>query len=795
MRVKRVFLIAAIIAFTAISCGGNNVSPEPEPDPGNKESASLLFDVSLDGALPFTWSSSDQIKVSDPTTGANYGNASLQSGEGSAKASFKLVKTLSAGTSLCLVYPSSKTVGSNSSLPQNQTLKGFGDPDISQYLFAVSESFASAASNSVTLRNPFAAIRVRLDSDAFKGYKLSTVTVRCTEAALSGTFTISKSTLSFKAVDSKGIVSVTVTGENVISGNDSYVTALCFPSDCSGKDATIEFVFESSAGAQVEKSYNLSLGKLDAGTITEIRTSDLKGTEYVLTDVPYYWWRNGQYVNAPSRTISGMNNLEKLSEDTSRDRWGGFDGVSPTRITSANTAGYWRTGYYNDKKVFVDPDGNVAFLSGLNFVTPDVNIDNYNYRVASYYNTKFASIDSWAQWCAPKIAGLGFNFYSNSPRRIAYYDNMPSPGLNITSSVQQSLRQGDGTHQMSQCENLFLLRTFYWDYRSISGKSFSPSDQSEFTLMFDPDYLSRIKTIAEYGAALFKGDRGFIGYYTDNELPFMGTTTTYPAELTLKSFLNLTTDTSADKYYRCNAAARQWALDWMQSTYGTQEYASSMEKPFIAAIADYYFKTASEAVRAADPDHLLLGCRLHSDPKETKEIMEACAKYCDVVSFNFYAYWDITSFGAFSSYPSWTGDKPVLVSEFYTKDSTLKSPDGISYKNGEGAGWIVDSQKDRGIFYQNNIIHFIEDSQIAGWQWFKWTDDYDTSSDGWVNKGLVAPDYSGLYDNCTKLMKEVNINEYQLLKYYHCCPEKFHHKESCMTEPSSGTMAASSGLL
>ena len=29
----------------------------------------------------------------------------------------------------------------------------------------------------------------------------------------------------------------------------------------------------------------------------------------------------------------------------------------------------------------------------------------------------------------------------------------------------------------------------------------------------------------------------------------------------------------------------------------------------------------------------------------------------------------------------------------------------------------------------------------------------------------------------------------------HCCPEKFYHKVSCLTEPSSGTSMGTSGLL
>ncbi len=764
---KRFASIFAALALV-MACNGN----EPKvPEGGGKEDptpgSAMDFSVSLSGDFPLNWSSSDQIKVCDPVTGAHYGTASLQGGEGTATGTFRLSKSLAAGTPLCLVYPASKTLGSNSSLYQNQTLSGFGDPSIGPYLWATSESFGSAASQTLSLRNPFAGVRIRLDAGSQAGYKLSSVTLRCADAALSGTYTIETKTLSLKVVDPKHSVTVSLSGKPVIAGNDSYVTALVFPSDFTGLNVTLELSLESPQGLQGEKAYRVDLGRLESGRIREIKVSELASDEYILTDVAYYWWRNGKYVTAPSRTVSGMNQMEKLTEDTARDSWGGFDGVKPTRTTSTNPAGFWRTGYYADKKVFIDPDGNVAFLSGFNFVCPDVNIDNYGAPVANYYHAKFASLDAWAEWCAPRIADMAFNFYSNSPRRIKYYDNMPSPGISMTKSAQDRLRQGNGTHRLSQCENLLLLRTFYWDYYSITGKSFDPKIQSEFTLMFDQDYLARIKELAEYGAALFKDDPSFIGYYFDNELPFVDVSSTYPIPITLKGFLDLVTDPSDAKYYRCNGNAKNWALNWMQEKYGTQTYSSSMEKPFLAAVADYYYKTCTEAIRAADPNHLILGNRIHADAKETKEVVEACARYCDVVSFNFYAYWDITTFDVFKSYPAWVGDKPCLVSEFYTKDSTLKAPDGSLYKNGEGAGWIVDSQTDRGIFYQNNVIHFIEDNQIAGWHYFKWTDDFHTATSGWVNKGVVVPDYSGVHEACVKLMKEVNINQYQLLKYYH----------------------------
>ena len=39
------------------------------------------------------------------------------------------------------------------------------------------------------------------------------------------------------------------------------------------------------------------------------------------------------------------------------------------------------------------------------------------------------------------------------------------------------------------------------------------------------------------------------------------------------------------------------------------------------------------------------------------------------------------------------------------------------------------------------------------------------------------------------------VPEYRLYIRHHCCPEKFYHKVSCLTEPSSGTSMGTSGLL
>src|SRR4029077_12342045 len=54
---------------------------------------------------------------------------------------------------------------------------------------------------------------------------------------------------------------------------------------------------------------------------------------------------------------------------------------------------------------------------------------------------------------------------------------------------------------------------------------------------------------------------------------------------------------------------------------------------FTRRFAEAYFRTVAEALRHHDPDHLYLGSRF---AWRTPEAVEACAHWCDVVSFNLY---------------------------------------------------------------------------------------------------------------------------------------------------------------
>ena len=184
--------------------------------------------------------------------------------------------------------------------------------------------------------------------------------------------------------------------------------------------------------------------------------------------------------------------------------------------------------------------------------------------------------------------------------------------------------------------------------------------------------------------------------------------------------------------------------------------------PRTVAAAGEHGGMTIETVKRHDAEHLILGTRLHDWSKYNRRVVEACARYCDLVSINYYARWQPeTDFLA--NLKAWCGTKPFLVSEFYTKaeDATYK---GIKYANVEGGGWLVRTQKNRGEFYQNFCLRLLEARNCVGWVHFEYNDGYD--SDGKAsNKGIVSIEYEP-YKSFLLPMRQLNLAVYSLIDYY-----------------------------
>src|SRR5581483_2451671 len=78
---------------------------------------------------------------------------------------------------------------------------------------------------------------------------------------------------------------------------------------------------------------------------------------------------------------------------------------------------------------------------------------------------------------------------------------------------------------------------------------------------------------------------------------------------------------------------------------------------FAALVAERYFSLTCAALKAADPHHLILGCRFAYVPP--RAIIEAAGRHCDVVSFNCY---DVDPSTAIDAYT--VSGKPCLIGEF-----------------------------------------------------------------------------------------------------------------------------------
>ena len=92
------------------------------------------------------------------------------------------------------------------------------------------------------------------------------------------------------------------------------------------------------------------------------------------------------------------------------------------------------------------------------------------------------------------------------------------------------------------------------------------------------------------------------------------------------------------------------------------------------------------------------------------------------------------------------------------------------FANTSGAGWVVNTQEDRGRFYQNFTLGLLETGGCVGWHWFKYRDN-DPNAKGAdpsnidSNKGIVTLELEP-YPPLMNAMREVNQQVHSLVDYF-----------------------------
>ena len=247
---------------------------------------------------------------------------------------------------------------------------------------------------------------------------------------------------------------------------------------------------------------------------------------------------------------------------------------------------------------------------------------------------------------------------------------------------------------------------------------------------FDPRFAMATERAVAIAARDHRDDPWLVGYFADNELAWAGHGDDPKARYALAyGTLKMSTDAPAkraflkqlrDKYRNQQGLSQAWGIDlpaWeLMEDPGFQPPLPSADHPeieidfknFQTVFADTYFKTISDSLKWHAPNHLLLGGRFSVS---TPEAVASCAKYCDVLSFNFYTPkpQDGYDFAALREL-----NKPVLVGEFH-----FGSRDRGPFW---GGAVEVAREEDRGPAYANFLKHALAEPSIVGVHWFEYLD-------------------------------------------------------------------------
>jgi agarase len=256
--------------------------------------------------------------------------------------------------------------------------------------------------------------------------------------------------------------------------------------------------------------------------------------------------------------------------------------------------------------------------------------------------------------------------------------------------------------------------------------------------VYSPKFEQAAREIAAEFCAPRANDRALLGYFTDNELrwgpDWRG------KETMLEMYLRLEGD----------APGRRAALEFLRERYGdivklnaawgisAQSFEEALPgasndaldadaNEFLSRVADRYFQVSVEAIKAADPNHLVLGARFAGGVPEP--VMRA-ARAVDVVSVNIYSV-DPTQ-GVRRAHE--LSGRPILMGEFAFRSEDTGLP------NTKGAGPRVPTMAARAEAYRDYVTRLVSLPEAVGYHWFQWSDqpqegrfDGENSNYGLVN--------------------------------------------------------------
>ena len=253
--------------------------------------------------------------------------------------------------------------------------------------------------------------------------------------------------------------------------------------------------------------------------------------------------------------------------------------------------------------------------------------------------------------------------------------------------------------------------------------------------VFSEEFEKAVKENAQK-AAKFKDNPDLIGYFLDNEMPWWGEYgwKVEGQKTLLEKYAAIPVDDAnkppLEKFFenRYEKNVDDFNKVWGTKLNSFEEFDGPVTltvktkkqkadaNAWAGVIAERYFSVTTKAIRAVDPNHLILGARFAGDTPW--EVVEACGRYCDVVSVNHYSKsGDIDRTFLDNIYVK--AQKPILVSEYAYSAMENQSGD----PNTKGADTSVPTQQDRVEHFERFTGELLDLPYIVGFHWFEWSDE------------------------------------------------------------------------
>lgn len=431
--------------------------------------------------------------------------------------------------------------------------------------------------------------------------------------------------------------------------------------------------------------------------------------------------RDTVWVTYEAKTIDRLPGFYE-SKRPEKSIYGGF------AVQKQKATGFFRTEKINDRWWLIDPEGNLFVHMGVATFRR-----GNSERQQSAFKSKFGTAENWVKQETTRLREYGFNG-SGAWSEVDLIQNLDTPI--VYSVIVSPMSKYKAEHR----------KKFGGKYLEAGWQGY----RFDLAMVFDPEFdrfvEEEISKITSY-----KDDPFLLGYFTDNEIPWVNDALDRHLTLLAKD----------EPGY---LAAKKWLNERKGKEVTLDQITDEDRVLFSGFYFETYMKKVTDAIHKYDPNHLYLGCRFNQEHEELNngEIFRIAGKYMDVISINHYRKWEPDSC-ILDKWAKWSG-KPFIITEWYIKGEDSGLP------NITGAGWNVKTQQERGLFYQNFVIGLLKNKSCVGWHWFTYQDndpgDKTTDfSNKDSNKGIVNNDYNR-YLPLLDSMKSLNNRVYNLIQYF-----------------------------